>query len=292
MRDEQAGTPDWGEEVAGPLAELGEPVATFRTSPVQAALKWGAGGLLVGAGVVLNYLYWWVLGMPILPDKCVFLVLFGLPVLGAALMASAYRDRGLWVLVYPQGVLRWQRGEVVSFPWPDVQKLTLRVTRAGELERTVGPGGETLSAWLPLEADVFGSTLELRRNDGVEGQFPAGLGEFGRLARLLQEETFRRQWPRAWEDFRAGRPVSFGGLTVGLQGLRSGTELLPWQDLKEVKVAGGKLTITGKSRWRTFSETPVAEVPNPHVLLALVEAGRPVMALPEEEEDEGAEEPA
>ena len=68
-----------------------------------------------------------------------------------SLLLAAWRDRGLWVLVFPQGLLRWQRGAVASFPWDEIERVSFsRVLAFGPVEVAHDATGAPESAWLPL----------------------------------------------------------------------------------------------------------------------------------------------
>src|SRR5262245_46789581 len=102
------------------VTELGEPEALFRISRGRFLAKLSFGVLLLVLGLVANYL-WWFRG----PAKMdlIFHLLYILPLSGAALLLHMYRNRGLFVLVYPTGLLRLRRGEVDSFPWNEVESV-------------------------------------------------------------------------------------------------------------------------------------------------------------------------
>jgi hypothetical protein len=283
--------PDWPEEFDESVAKLGPPLGVYHTSRRRALIKGITGLGLIAAGIVINYIYWKMIGL-VIPDKFFFLLLFGPPVLGLFLIYAAWRDRGLWVLAYPTGVLRWQRGEVVSFAWGEIEHIVLRrVTKVDGLQGTGDADGNPLTAWLPVEnagSRFLGSQVELVRGDGISGLFPSSLDNYAVLSRKLQEETFRVLWPGVWERYRAGEAIAFGDLTVSWGGVHKGSDLLPWGDLREAKIVNGKLALAQEGKWRSFAEVPLPQVPNPHILFTLLTIGKPVVAVAEEEEEEKA----
>ena len=120
------------------VIELGEPEALFRISHGRFLAKLTLGVLLVVYGLVANYL-WWVHGPATFGHlEVLFLILP--PLSGVSLLLHMYRHRGLFVLIYPSGLLRLRRGEVDSFPWHEVESVRLRVQRtdAARFTRTAG----------------------------------------------------------------------------------------------------------------------------------------------------------
>src|SRR5262249_50441892 len=162
-----------------------------------------------------------------------------------ALLWHMYRNRGLFVLVYPTGLLRLRRGEVDSFPWAEVDHLRLKVQRADRPEIDRDGAGHPSACWLPAEVPTFQlwkASLTVAREDGVEAHFGPALSDYDRLAEEVQKRTFAALWPGVWGRFRSGQAVVFDDLEVTPAGLRHEKKLLRWRDLKELTVAQGKLT--------------------------------------------------
>ncbi|MBX9582543.1 MAG: hypothetical protein K2X87_19735 [Gemmataceae bacterium] len=287
----EAGADDYR---ARAVAELGEPDRVF-----QVGARWLRTKLLLGVGlllygVVANYA-WWVHG----PQNFHHLVLHLLiwpPALGAALLVHMYRQRGLVVLIYPVGLLRMRRDEVDSFPWAEITAVRLKVQKADGAVVVRSPGGEPVSAWLPAEVpavQMWTAGLTLVRADGVEAHFGPAVGGYDALATEVQARTFGRLWADAWGRFRAGGAVEFGDLAAAPAGLRHNGKLLRWAEVKEVSVAGGKLVVKQAGKWLGWAAVKdVTDVPNPHVLFALVEEARkraaPAPVAGEAEGDEDA----
>ena len=128
-------------------AELGDPDALFQVGRGRFLAKLAVGLLLLLFGVVGNYL-WWVHG-PATFGHFEILFLLGVPLTGVALLWHMYRNRGLFVLVYPTGLLRLRRGEVDSFPWAEVDHVRLKVQRVGEARTEYDAAGGPVACWLP-----------------------------------------------------------------------------------------------------------------------------------------------
>ena len=279
--------PNWPAELADPVARLGPPSEVFRIPRSHAARKTISGLCLIVGGGVANYLYWVVFNGPVVAEHFLFLFLFGPIISGVGLMYAAWRDGGLWALIYPMGLLRWQRGEVVTFPWDEIKELSFyRVVECEKPRRTTDARGELLTSWLPIAkmgSRTLGAHLILRRDDGAEAILPSSVGDFTRLCRIVQEETFRVMWARTWPSFVEGMRVRFGELALSLAGIHREADLLAWYDLDDVLIQNGKITIRSKRLRRAWQEVPLHSVGNPHIFAALLLVGPPALTDPDEE---------
>lgn len=258
--------------------ELGDPEAFFRIGPTRFLAKLALGVGLLVYGVVANYL-WWVRG-PADFNHIAIIFLFVLPLSGLSLLLHMYRNRGLYVLVYPAGLLRLRRGEVDSFPWAEVERVQLKVQRAAGAEFAYDASdadGAPTACWLPVDVPTFklwDAGLTVVRADGVEAHFGPALTDYDVLAAEVQKRTFAALWPAALARFRAGERIDFGELEVGRAGLLNNGKLLPWRELKELTIAQGKLSVKQAGKWLPWALVDVGGVPNPHLLFALADEVR------------------
>jgi hypothetical protein len=265
------------------VTELGDPEALFRVSRGRFLAKLALGLSLILFGILANYL-WWVPG-PGRMDHIIFHLLYILPLFGIFLLVHMYRNRGLFILIYPTGLLRLRHGEVDSFPWAEVKHIRLKVQRT-EPEFTRDHDGEPLSCWLPADIPTFklwDAGLTVARDDGVEVHFGPALSEYAALAEEVQKRTFATLWTRLRDRFRAGDRIDFGELEAGPVGIRHNGKLLPWREVKELTVSQGKLSVKQAGKWLPWALLDMMSVPNPHLLFALAdEARRPHLSPPEE----------
>jgi hypothetical protein len=275
------------------VTELGEPEALFRVSGGRFLAKLALGVLLLIYGLVANY-FWWVHPRgPGTFGHFEILFLFLPPLSGASLLLHMYRNRGLYVLVYPTGLLRLRRGEVDSFPWREVDHVRLRVGRADGAEFARDAAGGALACWLPADTPTFklgDAGVTLAREDGVEAHLGPALSDYGALAEEVQKRTFAVLWPGVRDRFRAGERIGFGELEADALGLRHNGRLLPWREVKELAVAQGKLSVKQAGKWLPWALVDLGSVPNPHLLFALAdEARRPYSPPPREPRERPAE---
>lgn len=264
------------------VTELGEPDALFRIGRGRFLAKLTIGLALLAGGVAGNY-FWWVHG-PGNFDAIVAHILLVLPISGAALLWHMYRERGLYVLVYPAGLLRLRRGEVDSFPWREVEFVRLKVQRAAGAEFVRAADGTPVACWLPVDVPTFqlwNAGLSVARGDGVAAHLGPALTDYDHLAEEVQRRTFAHLWPVVWGQFLAGAAVPFGDLELSRGGMRHGGKFLRWADVKELSVAQGRLSVKQGGKWLPWILMDVHAVPNPHVLFALaIEAQRSAVASP------------
>lgn len=254
--------------------ELGDPDAVFRVGAGRVWAKLALAAGLVLYGVAANYL-WWVHG-PARFDHLVLMVLFLPPLTGLSLLGHLYRTRGLCVLAYPTGLLRLQRGEVESYPWAEVEEVRLKADK-GTFVIVRDETGDVFAAWLEVEPPTFqiwNAQLTVRRADGTTAKLTPAVSAYPELAVYVQRETFRALWPATLARFRAGERVEFGPFEVSRAGLRYEKTVLPWADLSDVAVSSKSLTVKRKGKWLPWVSKELDEVPNPHVLLALIEEAR------------------
>lgn len=261
-------------------AELGVPDALFQVSPGWYRTKLAVGLGLVVTGLATN-VGWWILGQGNVNHLFIHMLIWP-PAVGIALLVHMYRQRGLYVLVYPTGLLRLRRGEVDSFPWPHVSQIRLKTQRAEQAEVERDLDGNPVACWIPVEApsiQVWTAWLTIARSDGIEAHFGPALANFDSLVETIQRKTFPALWAEAWGRFRSGRMVAFGDLEVHLLGMHHGGKILRWADMKELTIAQGRLTVKQTGRWLPWAVLKdISEVPNPHILFALVSQARALAA--------------
>jgi hypothetical protein len=173
--------------------------------------------------------------------------------------------------------LRLRQGEVVSFPWTEIDHVRLQVQRVEGPEFTRDTDGTPLLCWLPADVPTFklgDAGVTLARDDGVEAHFGPALTNYDLLAAEVLKRTFAVLWPRLRNRFRDGDRVSFGELEASPAGLRHAGKLLHWRELKELVVAQGKLSIKQSGKWLPWALLDIGTVPNPHLLFALADVAR------------------
>ncbi len=257
------------------VTELGEPELLFRISRTRFLAKLFLGLLLLVYGVVANY-YWWVHG-PATFGHLELLLLVVLPLSGGVLLFHMYRERGLYVLVYPTGLLRLRRGEIDSFPWQSIDRILIKTLGSISPQFERAADGSLLACWLPVVVPIFqiwNAGLTVVRKDGVLARFGPVLSDYDTLAEEIQRRSFATFWPAILQYFRDGEPLPFGDLEVSSLGIRHVGKFLPWPSVKEVTISQGKLSIKVVGKWLPWVLLDLQTLPNPHVLVALLSEGQ------------------
>jgi hypothetical protein len=269
---------------------LGEPDETFRISRARVRAKlWTGIGLIFGSIAVIALAVLLGLGF----DAALLAKIILMPmIVGATLLVTMYRQRGLMVLAYPAGLLRLQRGAVVSFPWDEITEVRLKIQRLDSAELTWTEDGEPKNCWLPTEAPslmVWQASMVLERADGTEAHVSPAIADYDRLVKLVQRRTFPRLWIEARDRLLNGESIAFGDLVVTGAGLKHTSKKLAWKDFKELVIAQGRLTVKKSGGWMPWAVLDVSKVPNPHVLFALVAVAKESARIPAIPQDDSHE---
>ena len=181
------------------------------------------------------------------------LMLVGMPAMGAYILRTAYRQRKNYVRIHELGLeYRWQDLERTVL-FEDVTEIQSRI----EQKITNGiPGPVT-------------HQHKIRLSGGEALGITHGFADVGELVGELRERTRGIVLERARASFAEGRTVKMGPLTLGNGEVRVGTLRLPVSEVRRVEVAGGAISIFTESA-RPWVEVPYADVPNAHLLEALL----------------------
>ena len=237
------------------IAQLGEPTAEFAVRGLAFLRSLVLAPLLVGGGLVLEILLIGVLHVHHYEILLPGIVLIGS---GVMLVVQAFRNRGLRVLVFPEGILRLQRGRAAAFWWEEIEQVWQK--------KSGGSHWFGRSSW----------SLIVQTADGRRMSFDDSLPRLQQLVQLVHRQSLALLWPRFLADYEAGKTLDFGKLRVSQRGLSHGKETLTWLDMQKAKVQGSQLLIYRKGKWTRFLTFTVSDIPNFHVLLALLEQRVPV----------------
>ena len=178
-------------------------------------------------------------------------------------MYSARKYRRLLAVTGRAGVALAENDTLSSCRWQDVQ--TIRETiLTGDVQSV-------------LKASARGEHhfIRVTCGDGKELVFRNFLEDLPWLAKIIHYETLSYLLPTAFDALKNGEELSFGKLRVDSEGLRSEKDkFLPWAEVQEVTLANALLMVNKKGKWRSWFKTPIGQVENPHVLIALAQLYR------------------
>lgn len=126
-----------------------------------------------------------------------------------------------------------------------------------------------------LGALLFGGTktnYRVRCRDGATVIFDSHFQNIDLLGTTIQQEVAQAHLPHAIIAFDTGQQITFGPIAVNNQGVinNKGT-LLPWFQVRGVKVEKNVVTILQDGKSQKWISTPLAKVPNVGVLTGLVD---------------------
>lgn len=177
---------------------------------------------------------------------------------GLYIPLHALWNRNRRLLIGTQGLAYTDGAAITVFPWRDIDFL-----------------------WEKTNHHSHGSAirlhvvLTLERNDRVriklDNYYFPNLDE---IAGHIKREMLQWAWPDLLSSYQGGLDLSFGPLTFHRDGLRKKHDLVSWIDVRDVKVEEGKLIIIRGNKSLTWFKAPIGEIPNLHILLALVQHAR------------------
>lgn len=186
------------------------------------------------------------------PAACVgsLLVLFG-----AAAVWSAYNNWKKAAALYRDGFAYSDRGGVRQFHWNDVHSMTSAVTRHYRNGIYTGT------------SHIY--TLVVRDNQRII--LNDALQNVEELAGAIQQNIFPHLYKDAADRFNAGQTVAFGNVSIHKNGITIGKKDYGWEDVQQVTINNGFLTVTRKGGGLFKGAAAAAStVPNLPVLLSIV----------------------
>lgn len=177
--------------------------------------------------------------------------LIAIPILAIIWAITTLRSSNLRVYIFTSGFIRarGRKGEAVC--WDQIQAIWEKVKQTGY--------GTRFSYTVQrVDGQVFkqGSPLQNSRDMGLR----------------MMSEISKLHLPAAMAAYHAGQMLSFGRITVNMQGLNNGKEFVPWSQVGRVAVQHGNVYIEKNGRRVKWSPVKSAEVPNLSVLIALAKS--------------------
>lgn len=176
---------------------------------------------------------------------------------GVLLLVAGLRAFGAWrewvigVTLYERGFEYRDRQGVRHLGWQDIENFTQHITR------------HMYYGFIPV-----GSTYSFALNDRSGGTIilDERIGHHKELGEQILLQMADQQLPACLAEIRAGKLLEFGALAVDQSGVRYGGKALPWNEVKEVKVQNGRITVFKQggmlNKWVSLSGE---EVPNAYV---------------------------
>lgn len=174
----------------------------------------------------------------------------------------------LYCFLYPQIYRSWHvyvgsegfafsRGSKLdAFRWDQIESMWQRVTRRYMNGIYIGTEHK----------------YTVRGLDGRQVVLNDRITNVERLGNVISGMVTRVKLPEAIAAFKAGSTVTFGPLSVSMQGVSNNKELISWDQIKDFRVNNGIVTVKKEGKWLSWSSVQVANIPNFFIFLALVNA--------------------
>ena len=171
-----------------------------------------------------------------------------IPIIALIWAITTLRSANLRVYIFTNGFIRARGRRGVAIRWEQIQTIWESVKHSAY---------GTIYTYTVRCADgrVFkqGSPLQNRRDMGI----------------LMMRQVVKLQLPVAKAAYDAGQTLSFGSITVNMQGLGTGGQIVPWSQIDRVTSQNGIVFPEKQGRRINWPAARSAEVPNLAVLLAL-----------------------
>lgn len=164
--------------------------------------------------------------------------------------------RSWCVYLYSEGFAFARRRKLDAFRWDQIESMLQRVTRQYVNGIYMGTNHR----------------YTIRGLDGRQVVLTDRITHVERLGDVISDMVTRVKLPEVSAAFKAGSAVTFGQLSVSLQGVSNGKETISWEQVKDVKVNRGIVIVKKEGKWLSWSSVRVANIPNFFVFLALVNA--------------------
>ena len=233
------------------LALLGEPIDEFSIRAGRLARNLlVAAGLICGGAALSGFLIFGLHAGHVHFVAIGVFMFFG----GFALAWRAVQNRGLRILVYPEAIVRFHRGSFRAIFWDQIERIWVR--------HIEGHTAGLIKGSLVLSAE---------RSGHEPMNFDDSLPRLKELAELLQSRTMTFLWPKVRDAFEAGMTITFGTLQIHSGGITCEPGMLSWSEVDKVEFTDKNVTIHKKGKWTNWHQKKLADMPNCHVLRALVE---------------------
>jgi len=174
---------------------------------------------------------------------------------GSFFARSVMQVAGRLVYLFQQGLIIEHQGRVQVLPWSQITEVWQDITRHYR------NGRHTSTTYL----------YRLRRADGYLIMLDNNTVGVARLGAAITDGITRELVPRAMYSIMAGQTLTFGQFSVNTQGIGNGHEFIPWQQVQDVKVSRGRVSVKRANKFFNWSSTTVSRIPNFFVFLAVTQ---------------------
>jgi hypothetical protein len=160
-----------------------------------------------------------------------------------------------------------QRIQLFEHGFTYIKAGTTRVIRWDEIESVQQQIVRQHVYFIPV-ATLYTYTIRTLRGETLK--LTNSVGKVAQLGALIQGETFKRLMPRALEIYNGGGTLQYGKLSISQAGIGNGKEIVPWSQVKGVRVSNGFIVVQKDGKWLAWTNVAVSRTPNFYIFLALV----------------------
>lgn len=248
------------------LFGMGGPLGVY---PAKKAGRWVSVslGVLFLLGALVAFLFalwnaydrWQRFGPAVILNALIGPLLVAL-VLGAIALMLAWSAFNNWqkaAVVYQNGLAYRDRKGVRAWNWHEINALTSAVTK----HYTNGVYTGTTHVYTLINKD--GQKMVL--NDSLQ--------EVEALAGEVRKHIFPLLYDEYTQAYNTGQVCSFGPVKISkAEGIQVRNKAYPWQDISEVSIQRGVLSIKKKDGgWFSGASAPAGSIPNLEVMLSIID---------------------
>ena len=222
-------------------------------------------GMMVGvtiADIILLYVV-------LVATGYLFYILIAIPIVAIIYGISALVNSNLRVYQFENGLIRAKGEQIDGIRWDAVAFVIQNVRRRGYYYAW---GGVIAAALANRNGTPHSVTVQ--RNDGAVFKFNGTLQHVGQLIQTIQTAVLQAHMPRAMAAYTAGSPVTFGPLTLSLQGLSNGRDLLPWNEVQSVDIKQGQVIVKKVGKTFSWANINIGKIPNVLVFMSMINFAR------------------
>jgi len=246
------------------LKHMGSPLEVFRAkgSVILNSILAGIFFLASGAAGLYALIIVWqrwgryyppVVYRAVLPWAITSAATFGIALL---ILWRTFRSRKKAAVIYTNGLAYSNHKGVQSWQWDEVQEVTANVVR----HYTIGIHTGTTHRYL------------LEMENGEKLMLDDSIKDIKACFAILENSTLQQRYQRLADVYNHGNLVTFGPLVIGKKlGVQIGKKAYPWEEIAEVAINKGVLSIKKKNGgWFSGASAPAGKIPNLQVLLSMI----------------------
>lgn len=163
------------------------------------------------------------------------------------------RQKDVSVKIFENGLTYTRGAKTQTFRWDEIESLWTKI-----VDNYVNG------------VRVRTTAYTLRKANGEKAILSHAIENIEQIGARVNEEVFRRTFPRNLQTIKNGGSVSFGKFTVTPKGIQKDKDFIGWQDVKEVETKEGKIRVKNQNG-KNWANILYSDIPNAFVFLALVE---------------------